>query len=103
MASRVYFDRDAIAEFCRRWEITQLDLFGSALRDDFDPESDVDVLVTFAPGSTRSLVDLLRMEEELGAVFGRRVDLVKRDLIERSENYILRDHVLRHHEPLYVA
>lgn len=103
MATRLPIDREAVAEFCRRWGISQLELFGSAIREDFGPESDVDVLVTFAPGARQSLADLLCMEEELRALFGRRVDLVKRDLVERSENYILREHVLRHREPLYVA
>lgn len=63
-----------------------MDLFGSVLRDDFGRESDVDVLVTFAPSATRTLADLLRMEDELRALFGRRVDLVMRELVEQSEN-----------------
>lgn len=103
MATRLSIDHAAVAELCRRWGIRQLDLFGSVLRDDFGPNSDVDVLVTFAPGATTTLADLVRMEEELRALFGRRVDLVKRDVVERSENYILREHVLHHREPLYVA
>lgn len=103
MAVQIPVDRGAVAAFCRRWGIIELDVFGSALRDDFGPRSDIDVLVTFAPDTKRTLADLLRMEEELHALFGRRVDLVQRRLVERSENYILREHVLRHHEPLYVA
>jgi uncharacterized protein len=103
MSAKVQVDREAIADFCRRWGVTELDLFGSVLRDDFGPHSDIDVLVSFAPGARPTLADLLCMEAELETLFGRRVDLVQRHLVERSENYILREHVLRHHEPLYVA
>lgn len=72
----VPIDRDKIAEFCRRWSITELSLFGSVLRDDFRTDSDVDVLVTFAPDVPRTLPDLVTMEEELEGMFGRKVDLV---------------------------
>ncbi len=86
VTTRLRVDREAVAQFCRRWRVTRLDLFGSVLRDDFGRESDVDVLVTFAPSATRTLADLLRMEDELRALFGRRVDLVMRELVEQSEN-----------------
>jgi predicted nucleotidyltransferase len=95
--------RDKIADFCRRWKITELALFGSVLRDDFRPDSDIDVLVTFAPGSAWRLDDLLDMKDELEIMFGRRVDLVKKHLVESSENYIRRRHILSHLETLYVA
>jgi uncharacterized protein len=67
---------DKIAEFCKRNGIRKLSLFGSALRDDFRPDSDVDLLVEFREGATPSLLDLSRMERELSAVLGgRKVDL----------------------------
>lgn len=69
---------EKIAEFCRRWQITEFALFGSVLRDDFRPESDIDVLVTFAPDSAWSLFDLADMQEELKAILGREVDMVER-------------------------
>jgi len=94
---------DKLADFCRRWKITELSLFGSALREDFRPDSDVDLLVTFAPGTTWKLDDLLDMKEELEGMFGRDVDLVERRLVESSENYIRRRHILKHLKPLYVA
>ncbi len=95
--------RDKIAEFCRRWKITELALFGSVLRDDFRPDSDIDVLVTFAPDSTRRFYDLIDMKEELESMLGRKVDLVERRLVESSENYIRRKHILGHIETIYVA
>lgn len=69
----------AIEAFCRRWKIVELCVFGSALRDDFRPESDIDLLVEFAPGSGTSLFDLVTMRDELAAMFGREVDLVEKD------------------------
>lgn len=99
----VQISRDKIAEFCRRWKIIELALFGSILRDDFRPESDIDVLVTFSPGVKWKLEDLLAMREELGAMFGRPVDMVEKRLVEQSPNYIRRKHILSCTETLYVA
>jgi uncharacterized protein len=76
MTARIAASSDQLAEFCRRWQIRELALFGSVLREDFRPESDVDVLVTFAPGASWGLFDHVRMEDELSHLFGRRVDLV---------------------------
>jgi predicted nucleotidyltransferase len=95
--------RDKIAEFCRRWKITEFALFGSVLRDDFRPDSDIDVLVTFASGASWRFYDLMSMREELESMFGRPVDLVEKRLVERSENYIRRKHILNHLETIYVA
>ena len=95
--------RDKIAEFCRRWRIIEFALFGSVLRDDFRPDSDVDVLVTFAPDAPKRFYDLLDMKEELEAMFGRKVDVAERRLVEASENYIRRKHILSHTETIYVA
>ncbi len=95
--------QDALAEFCRRWKISELALFGSALRDDFDPESDIDVLVTFAKEADWSLFDHVQMELELGALFRREVDLVSRRAVERSENWIRRQNILNTAHPIYVG
>jgi predicted nucleotidyltransferase len=65
-----------LADFCRRWQITELALFGSVVRDDFRPESDVDVMVTFAPGAHRSLWDVVELKDELTKLFGREVDVM---------------------------
>jgi len=95
--------KEKIAGFCKKWKIVELSLFGSVLRDDFRPDSDVDVLVTFGPGADWSLFDHVAMEEELSAIFGRKVDIVSRKAIERSENYIRRKAILETAHPYYVA
>lgn len=68
---------EQIAEFCRKWKIRQFSLFGSVLREDFRPDSDVDVLVSFQPHSTWDLLDMVDMRNELMALFGREVDFVE--------------------------
>ena len=92
---------EQVAAFCHRWRITALELFGSALRDDFGPDSDIDLLVTFEPDAPWSLFDLVQMESKLAAVLGRPVDLVERTSIERSDNWIRRRAILGSAEPLY--
>jgi predicted nucleotidyltransferase len=94
---------EKLADFCRRWKIIELSLFGSVLREDFRPESDIDVLVTFAPDAAWRFYDLIDMREELERIFGRSVDLVERRLVETSENYIRRKHILSNVETIYVA
>jgi predicted nucleotidyltransferase len=100
---RVAISKEKIAGFCQRWKVTELALFGSALRADFGPESDVDVLVSFAPGAGWSLFDLVDMQEELKVIFDREVDLVERVAVERSENYIRRKSILSNAEVIYAA
>jgi len=86
MSLAIDIDREKIAAFCRKWRITEFSLFGSVLRDDFRPDSDVDVMVSFTPEAGWSLLDLARMEQELETLFDRPVDLVERSGIERSRN-----------------
>jgi hypothetical protein len=95
--------RDKIAEFCRRWKIAEFALFGSVLRNDFRPNSDIDVLVSFTSDASWRFYDLVDMKEELEVMFGRQVDLVEKRLVEGSENYIRRKHILDHMETIYVA
>jgi predicted nucleotidyltransferase len=71
-------DHERLADFCRQWRVIEFALFGSILRDDFRPDSDIDVLVTFEPGAPWSLWDLSRMRAELEEMFGRSVDLVEK-------------------------
>ncbi|HEY3376088.1 MAG TPA: nucleotidyltransferase family protein [Armatimonadota bacterium] len=75
MTDRITIDREQLAAFCRRNQIVRLALFGSVLRDDFRPDSDVDVLVWFAPERHVTLFDMVEMEEELATIIGRKVDL----------------------------
>ena len=103
MSAKFPIPREKIAEFCGRWKITELALFGSVLRDDFRPDSDVDMLVTFAQEAEWSLFDHVTMEEELSSILGRKVDLISRRAIERSRNWIRRKAILKAAEPFYVA
>src|SRR6266700_1071673 len=103
MPTRIVIDQSAIDPFCHRWGVTELELFGSAIRDDFRPDSDVDVLASFADDRRPTLLKLLQMEAELEQLFGRKVDLLERRSVERSDNYIRRRQILAHREPLYVA
>jgi len=102
MSANIPLDREKIVDFCRRWKITEFALFGSVLRKDFRQDSDVDVLVTFAPDAHWGLFDHVAMEEALSAVVGRKVDLVSRRAIERSANWIRRNAILGTAEPYYV-
>ena len=89
--------------FCRRWEVRELALFGSALGETFGPESDIDLLVTFAPDARWSVLDHMRMENELVDLLGREVDLVCREAIEESRNWIRRNAILSTARTIYAA
>ena len=91
---KVKLPRSRLGAFCKRWQVAELAVFGSALREDFHPESDIDILVSFLPNAHPSLFDLVRMQNELEAIFNRKVDLVERKAIEDSENYIRRKNIL---------
>jgi len=90
---------DAIADFCRRHGIARLALFGSVLRDDFTPQSDVDFLVEFLPDRVPGLIRLVGMERELSALIGRKADL--RTEGDLSKYFV--EEVLREAAPIYVA
>jgi hypothetical protein len=103
MNTKIPIDRDKVAAFCRRWQITNLSFFGSVLRDDFRPDSDVDVLVSFAPDAHWSLFDMVHMQQEIEEILGRKVDLVSRRAVEASRNYIRRKAILSLTEVVYGA
>ncbi|MBI4730528.1 MAG: nucleotidyltransferase family protein [Chloroflexi bacterium] len=89
-----------ITEFCRRWKVTEFSLFGSVLREDFRPDSDVDGLVTFAQEAHVSLFDLVNMQDELKAIFKREVDLVEKAGLE---NPFRRREILQTAQRIYAA
>ena len=91
---------DRIADFGHSWKITELALFGSVLRDDFDEGSDVDVLVSFDPEATWSLWDLTAMADELSAIIGRKVDFVEK---EGLRNPFRRQHIVNSSKVIYVG
>lgn len=92
-----------IVGYCRRWKITEFALFGSALRDDFNLMSDIDILVTFAPDAEWSLFDHVRMKTELETLLNRKVDLVNRRALERSGNWIRRKIILETARVIHAA
>lgn len=94
---------EQLESFCRSWDIVRLEVFGSVLTEQFDSHSDVDVLATFAPERRISLFTLVAIEEELSALFGRKVDLVLRDSIEESPNWIRRKAILNTARVIYAA
>ena len=93
---------DQIAELCRRYDVVELSVFGSLLRDDFGPESDIDFLVVFRDNDYGPWMGKLqRMEEDLGALLGREVELVPKESVLRSENWIRRNHILSTAQVIY--
>jgi len=103
LALPIELDHRALEAFCRRWKITRLELFGSVLRDDFGPDSDIDFLVTFDPVARWTLFDMVHARDELACIVGRPLDLVARRPIEKSENWIRRRSILESAKTLYVA
>ena len=103
MNTQIDIPRDEIAAFCERWKLAELALFGSVLRDDFSPDSDIDVLVRFDPKARPTLLDIARMQDELTRLFGRQADLVERTAVETSRNYIRRKAILESAEVVYAA
>jgi len=96
-------DPTRLADVCRRWKIVELDVFGSVARGEAGPESDVDLLVTFLPDAEWGLLDHAAIEDDLAAVFGRRVDLVTRRAVERSRNALRKKEILASARPIYVS
>jgi hypothetical protein len=94
---------EQLVSLCRRWKFTELALFGSVLRDDFRPDSDIDVLVTFEPDDPWSAWDMIEMRDELSSLFGRSVDLVEKSAVEQSPNPVRRRHILDNHRVVYAA
>ena len=95
--------REKIFGFCKKWSVGEFALFGSVLRDDFSPESDVDVLVTFKRNAKHTLFDLVNMREELKVIFGREVHLVSRRGLESSRNHLRRNAILNSVEIIYAT
>jgi predicted nucleotidyltransferase len=98
---RLQLPMERIAEFCRRRQVIEFALFGSVLRDDFRPDSDVDVLVTFDPAAHPTLLDIASMALELEKIFGRSVDLLERGGVEQMQNPYRRPEILRTARVIY--
>ncbi|HEY9630897.1 MAG TPA: nucleotidyltransferase family protein [Coleofasciculaceae cyanobacterium] len=94
---------EKIIEFCDRWQVTEFALFGSVLRDDFRPDSDIDILINVSPNAKRGLTETLQMRDELETIFDRKVDLMIKTAIERSENWLRRKNILESAQTIYAA
>ena len=101
LQARLGVSEAQIAEFCQRWQLTELAVFGSVLRDDFRPDSDIDLLVRYGPAPRRSLIDHIKLEEELTELLGRKVDLSSKLGVENSKNWIIRKNILGSAEVIY--
>ena len=99
----ISMNREAVGAFCLKWGVSELALFGSVLREDFCPESDVDVLVRFQKHARPTLFDMVRMQNELEGILGRKVDLVSRRGLEQSRNHIRRNAILQSAEIIHGA
>jgi len=100
MNPKVQLDRKALGAFCNRWRIRELSVFGSALRDDYGPQSDLDFLASFDPDAGWDLWDLVTMREDLIAIVGREVDVVVKEALR---NPYRRKEILANREVIHVA
>lgn len=103
LINRLIISRKKLEDFCTRWQVEQLSVFGSAVRDDFSEQSDVDLLVAFTETSDWGLFEHLQMKQELKELFDRNVDLITRRSLEQSRNILLRDEILNSARVLYSA
>jgi hypothetical protein len=94
---------EKLAEFCHKWQVAEFALFGSVLRDDFRPDSDIDVMVRFHPDAHPTFRTLDLMEAELQTTFCREVDLITRQGIETSRNYLRRHEILSSAQVIYAT
>ena len=100
---KIELPHEALATFCRRHGIVRLEVFGSVLRDDFGPASDIDFLVTWEPGSQPSLFTQFGMAEEMSRIVGRKVDFIPREEIETSPNRFRRAAILGSSRVVFAA
>ena len=96
----IVVDKEKIAAFCREWKIRELSVFGSVLRSDFRPDSDIDILISFAEEDQWTIADWIEMLDDLRQIFGREVDLVEKEMLR---NPYRRYEILRTREVLYAS
>lgn len=103
LQDRLSITSEQLAKFCERWQIAELAFFGSILRNDFNADSDIDVLVTYKPTAKRGLFEKLKLKDELSLLLHREVDVVSKKAIETSHNWLRRKNILSSAEVIYVA
>ena len=102
MISDIKIDKSKLEAFCLKWQITEVSLFGSVLRDDFTKQSDIDILIQFAPTARWTLIDLAEMKDLLEVIMGnRKVDLVTKRSIENSRNPYRKKEILNSAKVIY--
>ena len=101
LADRLKISSDEIAEFCQKWSIEELALFGSVLNDRFHAESDIDILLSFQPNSRQGLLTLAKIKHELESLVSRDVDIVLKEAILKSDNWIRRREILQTAQVIY--
>jgi predicted nucleotidyltransferase len=100
---KVEVDKPRLAALCRQWNIIELSVFGSAVREDFSARSDIDVLIKFAPGCGVNFDNRADLIDELSAFFERKADVIDLNILLKSDNYIRRNHILKNLVTVYVA
>ncbi|MBD2310813.1 nucleotidyltransferase family protein [Desertifilum sp. FACHB-1129] len=100
---RIKLPQQEIADFCQQWKVQEMSFFGSVLRDDFRPDSDIDVMVDFEDDATWGILELVRMKRQLKTLLGREVDLLTKKSIEQSHNRIRQQEILGTAQVIYVA
>jgi predicted nucleotidyltransferase len=103
MMTAIKLPMEKIAEFCHKWQVTEFALFGSVLRQDFRPDSDIDVMVTFHPDAHPTFSSLEQMEAELKTIFHRDIDLITREGVETSLNYLRRQEIMSSTQVIYAT
>lgn len=101
LQERLGISSEEIIHFCQQWRITELALFGSVLSDQFNPDSDIDFLIHFAPEARQGLLTLAKIKHELEASTGREIDIALKESIENSENWIRRHEILKTAQVIY--
>lgn len=101
--NRINIREDILAEICKRYKISEIALFGSALRDDFTESSDIDLLVEFKPDSGITLFNIVDLKDEFEKLFGREVDIVPKNAVKRSRNYLRKKAILENYKVIYAS
>lgn len=103
LSTRLSFSEEALVAWCHRWNVIEMAFFGSVLRADFSPQSDVDVMITFAQGAEWELFQFNAMAEELEVLLGHPVDLLTRRGVESSRNGLRKHEILQNAQVFYAA
>lgn len=103
LSHRLHSSLSELTAFCQRWHISEFSFFGSVVRSDFHSDSDVDVLITFDRNWEWGLTEMMQMQDELEAMFDRPVDLIVKEAIERSPNWIRKQQILQDAQVVYAT